>query len=130
MCNFIFVTVLPQFTRISALHAWQHKTGKSGGLSLNLSSAITHHSLCEFRCLFELRFNFSITRVMSLLPGSTVKNSPANTGDTGLIPSSGRSSGGENGNPLQYSGLENLMDRGGWSATVHRVARSWKQLSD
>ena len=59
-----------------------------------------------------------------------VKNLLANAGDPGLILGSGRSSGGENGNPLQYSGLENLMDRGGWSATVHRVARSWKQLSD
>ena len=43
--------------------------------------------------------------------GSVVKNLPANAGDLGLIPGSGRSPGEENGNPLQYSGLENPMDR-------------------
>ena len=45
--------------------------------------------------------------------------------DVGLIPGTGRSPGGENGNPLQYSCLENHMDRGVWHATVHRVAKSW-----
>ena len=51
-----------------------------------------------------------------------VKNPPANTGDSGFIPGLGRSSGEGNGNPLHYSCLENLMDRGAWWATVHRVA--------
>ena len=51
-------------------------------------------------------------------------------GDLGLIPGSGRSSGEGNGNPLQYSCLENPMDGGAWQATVHRVAKSWTQLSD
>jgi len=46
-------------------------------------------------------------------------------GDLSLIPESGRSPGGGNGNPLQYSGLETPMDRGAWWATVHRVAKSW-----
>ena len=54
----------------------------------------------------------------------TVKNVPANAGDAGLIPESGRSPGGGNGNPLQYSCLENPMDRGAWGATVHGVAKS------
>ena len=56
-----------------------------------------------------------------------VKNPPANAGDTGdagLIPRLGRSPGKENGNPLQDSCLENLMDRGAWWATVHGVAKS------
>ena len=51
-----------------------------------------------------------------------VKNPPASAGDardTGLIPESGRSPGEGNGNPLQYSCLENPMDRGAWQATVH-----------
>ena len=55
-----------------------------------------------------------------------VKNLPANAGDlrdVGLIPGSGRCPGG-NGNPLQYSCLENPMDRGAWQATVHRAAKS------
>ena len=62
-----------------------------------------------------------------------VKNSFANAGDIrdlGSIPGWGRSLGGGHGNPLQYSCLENAMDRGAWWATVHRVAKSWTQLSD
>ena len=56
--------------------------------------------------------------------GSVVKNPPANAGDTGLIPGSGRSSGEGNGNPLQYSCLQNPMDGGAWQATVHGVTKS------
>ena len=51
-----------------------------------------------------------------------VKNSPANAGDTGLIPGSGRPPAGGNANPLQYFRLKNPMDRGAWWAAVHRVA--------
>ena len=68
---------------------------------------------------------------MSFPGGSVVKNSPANAGDlrdAGSIPGSGRSLGVGKGNPLQYSCLENLMDRGVWQATVHGVAKSWIQL--
>ena len=53
-----------------------------------------------------------------------VKNPPANTGDVGdmgSIPGSGRSPGGGHGNPLQYSCLENPMDKGAWWATVYRA---------
>ena len=56
-----------------------------------------------------------------------VKNLPANTGDVkymGLIPGSGKSPGGRHGNPLQYSSLENPMDREVWLATNHRVTES------
>ena len=53
-----------------------------------------------------------------------VKNQPANAGDLGLIPGSGRSPGGGNGNPLQYSCLGNPMDRGAWGATVQGIAKS------
>ena len=59
-----------------------------------------------------------------------VENPPANAGEAGSIPGSGRSPGGENGNPLQYSCLENPMDRGAWWATVQRVAESQTQLND
>ena len=58
-----------------------------------------------------------------------VKNPPANAGDTGSVPGLGRFPGGENGNPLQYSCLENSMDRGAQKATVHRVAESQIGLS-
>jgi len=60
-------------------------------------------------------------------PGSAVvKNPPANSGDTGdtsLIPGSRRFPGGGHGNPLQYSHLENSMNRGAWWATVHMVIK-------
>ena len=55
--------------------------------------------------------------------GSVVQNFPANAGDAGSTPGSGRSPGEVNGNPLQYSCLENFMDRGAWRATVHGVAK-------
>ena len=57
-----------------------------------------------------------------------VKNLPV-TWDS-QIPALGRSPGGENGNPLQYSCLENPMDRGAWLATIHAVKESRTQLSD
>ena len=61
---------------------------------------------------------------------STGKGSACNTGDMGSILVSGRSPGEGHGNPLQYSYLENPIDRGAWQATVHGVAKSWTQLSD
>ena len=61
--------------------------------------------------------------------GSMVKNSLANVGDMGLIPGWGRSPGEGNGNPLQYSCLENPMNRAVWWATVHRVAKNQTWLS-
>ena len=63
-------------------------------------------------------------------PGnSTVQKPPANAGDTGSILGSGRSPGVENGNALQYSCLENPMDRRAWWATVHGVPKSQTHLS-
>ena len=62
--------------------------------------------------------------------GSAVKKSPAGTRDAGSIPRSGRSSRGGNGNPLQYSCLDNFMNRGAWQATVYGVAKSQTQLSN
>ena len=66
-------------------------------------------------------------------PGGAVgKNPPASArdiGDADLIPGSERSPGGGNGNPIQYSCLENSMDRETWGATVHEIAKSRTQLS-
>ena len=67
-----------------------------------------------------------------LLMALVVKNPPASTGDVrgaSSIPGSGRSPGEGNGNLLQYSCLENPMDKGAWQATVHRVGKSQTQLS-
>ena len=58
-----------------------------------------------------------------------VKNPPANAGDLGSIPGLGRSPGIGNGDPLQYSCLENSMDRGALWAMVHGVAKTWTRLS-
>ena len=63
--------------------------------------------------------------ILGFPSGSVVKkkNPPANTGDAASIPESGRSPGEENGNPVQYSCLGNLMDRGAWWDIVHEVAK-------
>ena len=60
--------------------------------------------------------------------GSDGKASAYNAGHPGSVPGSGRSPGEGNGNPLQYSCLENPMDRGAWQATVHGVTKSWTRL--
>ena len=62
--------------------------------------------------------------MQGFLGATAVKNPPANVGDAGLIPGSGRFPGGGNGNPLLYSCLENPRDRGAWQATVHGVSNS------
>ena len=62
--------------------------------------------------------------------GSDGKESAYNAEDPGSIPESGRSPGEGNGNSLQYSCLENSMDRGAWQATVHGIAKSQTGLSD
>ena len=64
-------------------------------------------------------------------PGnSVVKNLPANTGDAGLIPGSGRFPGEGNGNLLQYSCLGNPMDGRAWQVMVHEVAKSQAPVSN
>ena len=68
--------------------------------------------------------------IWSFPGGAVVKNLPANAGDVGLIPGSGRSPGEGYGNPLQYSSLENSMDRGDWRTTIHGISKSRIQLSD
>ena len=67
---------------------------------------------------------------MGFSGGSVVKNLSANAGDSDLISGSGRSPGGGDGNPPQYSCLENSMDRGAWWATIWGVAKSQTRLSE
>ena len=82
---------------------------------------LVHHQLPEF----------TQTHIHWGFPGgSDCKASACNAGDQGSIPRSGRSPGEGNGNPLQYSCLENSMDGGAWWATVHGVAKSQTRLSD
>ena len=68
-------------------------------------------------------FKNSRLKCMEFPGGSLIKNLPANAGDLGSIPGLGRSPGGGNGNPLQYSCLENSIDRGTWRAIVCGVAK-------
>ena len=93
-----------------------HYTGAAG---LRVATAIS----------LSLSLNFCIGLcilyfVLGFPGGADVKASACNVGDLGLIPGSGRSPGGGNGNPLQYSCLENPMDRGTWQAAVHGVSKS------
>ena len=75
-------------------------------------------------CIFQFHYFYLV------FPGdSGIKNLPANAGDVALIPGSGISPGRGNGNLLQYSCLENSMDRGAWWATVYGVTKSQTQLS-
>ena len=72
----------------------------------------------------------SVLILLTDIGGSEVKASAWNAGDLGLISGSGRSPGEGNGNPLQYSCLENPMEGGAWYASVHGVEKSWTRLSD
>ena len=76
------------------------------------------------RCFHLLTLENNAAGSMSGFPGgSVVKNSPASAGEAGSFPGWGRAPGEGNGNPLQYSCLENPMDGGAWRATVHGVSK-------
>ena len=103
-----------------------------------LQSALDHK--CCFNLVLAFRQHFWICSILSHTPckvggspnHSVGKDSACNAeaiGDMDLIPGAGRSPGGENGNPLQYSCRENPMDRGSWRATVQRLTKSLTQLS-
>ena len=97
-----------------------------------MSSSLRPHGLqpASLLCPWNSPGNNTEVGCHSLL--QVVKNPPANAGDLrdeGSIPGSGRSPGGEYGNPLQYSCLGNSMDRGDWWAMAHSVAKSLKRLS-
>ena len=101
---------------------------------------------CRFFCSCILIFKFTMKCILNQfscndlnvphhigLPSgkdSVVKNPAINAADVGSMTGSGRSPGKGNGNPLQYSCLENSMDRALWWTTVHRVTKSWTGLSD
>ena len=88
----------------------------------------------EYRLFnLDVQFHFAKSyKIVGFPSGAVVKNPPADAGDmidVCWIPGLERSPGGGNDNPLQYSFLENSMDRGAWWATVHGVAKSQTQLS-
>ena len=87
-------------------------------------------SFHQHMCVINMN-NWGVLLTYGGFPGgSVVKNPSANAGDVwdvGLMPGSGRSPREGNGNPLQYSLLENPMDRGAWQATVHGIAKGWTE---
>ena len=91
-------------------------------LELIIQSEVSQKEKYQYSILMHIFMGFP--------GGSEVKASAWNMGDPGSIHGSGRSPGEGNGNPLQYSCLENPMDGGAWQATVHGVAKSRTQLSD
>ena len=76
----------------------------------------------------EVKWHVQLAGFLLGFPGSVIKNPPANARDVGSIPGLERSLGEGNGNPLQYSRLDNTMDRGARWATVHRVSKSQTRL--
>ena len=104
--------------------------------SLNLSHPLLLPLCPEVHALYLHLYSCPTNRLICSIFWTSqvalvVKNLPANAGDVrdeGSILGSWRSPRGWNGNPLQYSCLENPMDRGAWLATVHRVTKSWTWL--
>ena len=105
---------------------------------LQLLQSALDHKYC-FNLVLAFTQQFWICSILSHTPckvgspnhsvGKESACNPGATGDMDLIPGAERSPGGENGNPLQYSCLENPMDRGSWRATVQRLTKSLTQLS-
>ena len=89
---------------------------------------VQKEKLSEIFFFFQSSYHF-LLYYMGFPHSLVSKESACNAGDLGLIPGSGRSPGEGNGNPLQYSCLENPMDRGALQATVHRVARVGHDLA-
>ena len=98
-------------------------------------SHCSHSPLCTALLLRSSWWSFfllngSLKYYLGFPGGLEVKASACNAGNLGSTPGSGRSPGEGNGNPLQYSCLENPTDGGAWWATVHGVAKRWTRLSD
>jgi len=122
----------------SSVLAWRIPgTGEPGGLPSMGSHGVGHDgsnlAAVVAAKLCETKVNLKTSQSSTFGPyhhcrasqvALVVKNLPANSGDAGSIPDSGRFPGGGNDNPLQYSCLKNPMDRGAWWATVHVVAES------
>ena len=87
------------------------------------------HIFCHLNCYYWF-LNTKEVSISRDFPDGSVKNLPANAGGVGSIPGPEESHGEGNGNPLQYSFLENPMDRGAWQTTEHGVAKSWTWQSN
>ena len=100
-------------------------------LTILVDALINYKLLCDF-ILVNLLFNSNFANLRALLMAQLVKNPPASSGDArdaGLIPGSEWSPGEGNGNPFQYSCLENSMDTRTWWTTVFVITKSWTRLN-
>ena len=110
--------------RISRCFAWVK--GKYLVFNLEITLSSFHSYELDYSWCWEFWYSQSIRGFPG---GSDGKESASNVGDLGSIPGSGRPRGEGNGNPLQYSCLENSMDRGAWRAIVHGDTESQTWLS-
>ena len=99
---------------------------RSNPLPLSLSFFLPEPWICLCHFIISAIFRFGHARWLS----GKEYTSAGESEDAGSIPGSGKSPGGGNGNPLQYSCLENSMDRGDWRATVQGVTEHWTRLSN
>ena len=99
------------------------RTGKPGALQFMGSQRVGHDLVTEQQQQFYIELFEPLVIHLGLRGGSVVKNPPANAGDAGSIPGSGRSPREGNGTPLHYSCLGNPLDRGPWWITVPVVAK-------
>ena len=83
------------------------------------------HGLSKGRWESHPQPEASFSTALDFPGGSDGRESASHAGELGSIPGSGRSFGEKNGNPIQYSCLENPMDRGAWRTSVHGVAKTW-----
>ena len=101
---------------------FSHPERLSPNTQLQIELAVQLSSLTDHSCWLGMDMGFP--------GGSAGKESACNAGALSSIPGSGKSPGGGNGNPLQYSCSDNSMDRGTWRATIHGVTKSQTRLSD
>ena len=121
--NFHFHALEKEMATHSSVLAWRIPgTGEPGGL-LSMGLHRVGHNWSDLAAAAGIRMWVSLEWASLVTPSCSA-------GDLGLILGSGRSPGEVNGNPLQYSCLENSMDWGAWRATVHGVAKSRRWLSD
>ena len=119
-------SVLPGETCKGMRESKQGKGRTGKGYGFKIESGLCILSWGTLDCKLHPRKRPPFGDPLGFPGGSDGKESACDAGDLSLIPESGRFPGEESGNPLQYSCLENPMDRGGaWWATVHRISKSW-----
>ena len=117
--TFLCLAFLPSIVSSRSMHV---VANVRISLFLWLSNSLLY--TCVYVCVCIYTHTLYIhTHTKGFPGGSAMKNPPANAGDTGLIPGSGRSPGAEHGNPFQCSCLGKPMDGGAWWAAVHRVTK-------